>query len=237
MKNSLLILAAANISFLSLQAQTPVTTPDPASVITKEMQQAMTPQEALERLKAGNQRFLDNKMTNRDYREQAKATATGQFPFAVILGCQDSRTSSEILFDMSKGDAFHLRVAGNVVNPDMLGGIEFGTKVAGAKLVVVMGHTKCGAVKGAIDNVELGNLTTLLWKIAPAVDEVKDPALEPRTGANYKFVDKVAEANVRNMMQLIPAQSSILADQLEKKEIMLVGAMCDIETGKVTFLE
>lgn len=237
MKTYLALLAGFGaITSMQVGAQTPAATADPASVITQEIQQKMTPQEALQRLKDGNQRFLDNKMTNRDYREQARATSTGQFPFATILACQDSRTSSEILFDMSKGDAFHIRIAGNVVNDDVLGGIEFGTKASGSKIVLVMGHTRCGAVRGAVDHVELGNLTTLLWKIQPSMEDV-DASITPRTGANAAFVDKVAEANVRTMMELIKGKSPIIAEQLKNKEIILVGAMCDIETGKVTFFE
>lgn len=237
MKTYLTLLASVGaMTSLQVYAQTPAATPDPALVVTQEVQQKMTPQEALQRLKDGNQRFLDNKMTNRDYREQARATSTGQFPFATILACQDSRTSSEILFDMSKGDAFHIRVAGNIINDDILGGMEFGTKVTGSRVLVVMGHTSCGAVRGAIDHVELGNLTTLLWKIQPSIEDV-DASVKPRTGANAAFVDKVAEANVRTMMGLIKAKSGIIAEQVKNKEILLVGAMCDIETGKVTFIE
>lgn len=237
MNKTIPLLITAISSFTAqLFAESPAATPNPATVITREVQQAMTPEQALERLKAGNQRFIDDKMVNRDYREQAKATAQGQFPYAVILACQDSRTSSEILFDMSKGDAFHLRVAGNIVNDDILGGIEFGTKVVGSKIIVVMGHTRCGAIGGAVDNVELGNLTGLLWKIQPSIKDV-DPSITPRTGSNYAFVDKVAEANVRTMMQQVRAKSPIIDQQIANKEISLVGAMCDVETGKVTFLE
>src|SRR5215207_1029742 len=159
---------------------------------TRKSQAKMTPGQALELLKAGNKRFVDGCMVNRDLREQVSATAGGQYPFAAILSCQDSRTSSEVLFDLNKGDAFSIRIAGNVVNEDVLGGLEFSTKLMGAKLIAVIGHTRCGAITGAIGNAELGNLTALLGKIRPAVESTRAGG---RTGgaADGKFVEAVAK--------------------------------------------
>jgi carbonic anhydrase len=203
---------------------------------TKETQAAMKPARALEVLKEGNKRFVEGRMMNRDLRAQITETAEGQYPFATILSCQDSRTSSDLLFDLNKGDAFSLRVAGNVVNEDMLGGMEFGAKAAGAKLIAVIGHTKCGAIYGACDNVKMGNLTGLLDKIKPSIAETP-MSIMPRNSTNPKFVDAVAEANVRYQMRQIREKSPILKEMIDKNEVILVGGMYDISTGEVKFLD
>lgn len=203
---------------------------------TKESQAMMTPAQALQMLKDGNERFVNGEFINRDARAQIKATSGGQYPFATILSCQDSRTSNDLLFDLNNGDAFSLRVAGNVVNEDMLGGMEFGSKAAGAKLIAVIGHTKCGAIYGACDNVKMGNLTGLLDKIKPAIKDVSI-LIQPRDSKNPKFVDAVAEANVRYQMKQIREKSPILREMIDKGEVGLVGGIYDISTGEVTFFD
>lgn len=203
---------------------------------TKQTQMAMKPQHALDMLKEGNRRFVDGRMISRDLRAQIKETSEGQYPFATILSCQDSRTSNDLLFDLNKGDAFSLRIAGNVVNEDILGGMEFGSKAAGAKLIAVIGHTKCGAIYGACDNVKMGNLTGLLDRIRPSMADVP-LSIEPRNSKNPKFVDAVTEANVRYQMRQIREKSPILREMIDKGEIVLVGGVYDISTGEVKFLE
>ena len=203
---------------------------------TKESQKAMTPQRALQLLKDGNQRFVSGGMVNRDLRAQITATAEGQYPFATILSCQDSRTSNDLLFDLNKGDAFSIRIAGNVVNEDILGGMEFGAKAAGAKLIAVIGHSKCGAVIGACDHVKMGNLTGLLDKIKPAINEVPT-SIAPRDSKNPQFVDAVTEANVRYQMKQIRDKSPILKEMIDKGEVALVGGVYDVSTGEVKFFE
>jgi len=202
---------------------------------TKETLAKITPQSALQMLKDGNERFMSGKNINRDYMSQVKATSKNQYPFAIILNCIDSRSPSEILFDQGIGDIFNARIAGNIVDEDILGSMEFACKVMGAKLIVVMGHTNCGAIKGACDDVKMGNLTDLLAKIKPAVDSVQETG--DRSSKNYSFVSKVTEENVRLALQNIKANSPILKDMLDKGEIILVGAMYDLETGQVTFYE
>ena len=173
---------------------------------------------------------------NRDFPEQVKATASGQYPFAVVLSCLDSRQPIEIVLDQGIGDIFSARVAGNVLNDDILGSMEFACKASGAKLIAVIGHSNCGAIKGAVDDVELGNLTGLLVKIKPAIDAV--PAdVQPRTTQNSAFVDQVSEANVRLVMKEIRERSPILREMLDKGEIGLVGGMYDLSTGKVQFYD
>jgi carbonic anhydrase len=203
---------------------------------TKESQQAMTRTRALQLLKDGNERFTSGGMVNRDLRAQITATAEGQYPFATILSCQDSRTSNDLLFDLNKGDAFSLRIAGNIVNEDILGGMEFGSKAAGAKLIAVIGHSKCGAIYGACDNVKMGNLTGLLDKIKPAIADVP-ASITPRDSKNTKFVDAVTEANVRYQMRQITEKSPILKEMIDKGEIGLVGGIYDIKTGAVKFFD
>lgn len=203
---------------------------------TKETQAAMTPAEALNRLKEGNRRFVKGKTLDRDMPVQIKETSEAQYPFATILSCQDSRTSSDLLFDLNKGDAFSLRIAGNVVNEDMLGGMEFGSRVAGAKLIAVIGHTKCGAIYGACDNVKLGNLTGLLDRIKPSI-ELVPASITPRTSKNAQFVDAVTEQNVRYQMRQIREKSPILREMIDKGELAVVGGIYDISTGEVRFLD
>lgn len=202
---------------------------------TKETLAKITPQSALQMLKDGNDRFVSGKNINRDYMSQVKATSKSQYPFAIILNCIDSRSPSEILFDQGIGDIFNARIAGNIIDGDILGSMEFACKVMGSKLIVVMGHTNCGAIKGACDDVKLGNLTDLLAKIRPAVDSTDESG--DRTSKNYNFVQKVTEKNVKLALDNIKTNSPILKDMLDKGEILLVGAMYDLETGHVTFYE
>jgi carbonic anhydrase len=200
----------------------------------KESQSQMTPRKALEFLQEGNNRFIKNLKTNRNLLEQANDTIDGQWPFATILSCIDSRTSAELIFDQGLGDVFSVRIAGNVVNTDILGSMEFACKVAGSKLIVVLGHSKCGAIKGACDHVEMGNLTELLSKIQPAVYQEKTTT-EDRTSSNSPFVENVAEINVKRSVKSIIERSFILEQMVENGEIGVVGAMHNLETGKVTF--
>ena len=204
--------------------------------LTKEMQQAISPAKALDILKEGNKRFVNNLKANRNLLQQANETSDGQHPFAVTLSCIDSRTSAELIFDQGLGDIFSVRIAGNIVNEDILGSMEFGCKVAGSKMIVVLGHTKCGAVKGACDHVEMGNLTALLTKIRPAVDD-ETTEKENRNSANGEFVEKVATINVKRTVQAIMERSTILKEMIEAGEIGIVGGMHDISTGEVTFYE
>lgn len=197
----------------------------------------MTPKLALKLLKEGNQRFVEQNQTPRDLIEQVKQTTSGQYPFATILSCIDSRVSAELVFDQGVGDIFSARVAGNIVNEDILGSIEFACKLAGTKIIVVLGHTSCGAVKGACDDAKMGNLTVLLSKIKPAVEaisEPEDPSL--RNSKNSTFVNAVAEKNVYLTIDNLRQMSPVLAEMEENGEILVVGAMYDIADGKVHFL-
>jgi len=198
---------------------------------TAESQAALTPASALEKLKKGNARFVEKNMRSRDWMAKVSATAGGQYPFAVILACMDSRAPIEIIFDQGIGDVFGIRIAGNVVNEDVLGSMEYATKVVGSKLIVVLGHTSCGAVKGAIDDAKLGNLTELLAKIRPAVS-----ASGPGSAKDDAYVNKVAEANVSQAMKEIREKSPTIKAQLDAGAVNLVGAIYDVSTGKVTFL-
>lgn len=204
--------------------------------LTKEMQNAITPTMALELLKDGNKRFVNNLKVNRNLLQQANETSDGQHPFAVILSCIDSRTSAELIFDQGLGDVFSVRIAGNIINEDILGSMEFGCKVAGSKIIVVLGHTKCGAVKGACDHVEMGNLTALLTKIRPAVED-ELTTTENRNSTNGDFVEKVATINVKRTVKAIMERSTILKEMIEKGEIGIVGGTHDITTGHVTFFD
>jgi carbonic anhydrase len=201
-------------------------------------QAAMTPSAARQLLEEGNARFVQQSMASRDLAAQVAATTGGQWPFAAILGCIDSRVPPELVFDQGLGDLFSVRIAGNFANEDILGSLEFACKVAGSKLVVVLGHRSCGAVKGACDGVELGNLTAMLGKLRPAVDAVTEPA-DPaqRTSGNGDFVQAVAECNVRQTVAAIRAQSEVLRELESAGGIAIVGAMYDIASGAVTFLE
>lgn len=202
--------------------------------LTKEMQDALTPAKAIDILKKGNERFVNNLKANRNLLQQVNETSEGQHPFAVILSCIDSRTSAELIFDQGLGDIFSVRIAGNVVNQDILGSMEFACKVAGSKLVVVLGHSKCGAVKGACDNVKMGNLTILLDKLQPAVS-AETSVTEDRTANNSEFVEKVATLNVKLTMQEVLKKSPILNEMVTGGKIGIIGGMYSVETGEVTF--
>jgi carbonic anhydrase len=217
--------------FVNGQSSTPAPAPP-----TKETQAAMTPDSALAELKAGNTRFVAGQPAQRDYHADVKATASGQYPFAVVLSCLDSRVPIEIVLDQGIGDIFSARVAGNVLDDDILGSMEFGCKASGAKLIAVIGHTNCGAIKGAVDGVEMGKLTSLLTKIKPAIGKVT-ASVSPRTSKNLEFVDKVSEANVRQVMQEIRERSPILRQMLDQHQIGLVGGIYDLSTGEVHFFE
>jgi carbonic anhydrase len=196
---------------------------------TKQKQQSLSPNDALALLVDGNKRFVENQKQQIDYSQQVKDTGSGQFPFAAILGCIDSRVPAEIVFDQGIGDIFNARVAGNVVNEDVLGSLEYACKVAGSKVILVLGHTKCGAVTSACQNVELGNITALLSKIKPAIELLE-------SGNAVDEVEKVAIHNVNVSISQIRKESSILKEMEDNGEIMIVGASYDVETGKVNFL-
>ncbi|MEZ4801356.1 MAG: carbonic anhydrase family protein [Gelidibacter sp.] len=205
---------------------------------TKETQATMTPQKSLQFLKEGNLRFQNNLKANRNLLEQVNDTSEGQFPFATILSCIDSRVSAELVFDQGLGDIFSVRIAGNFVNEDILGSMEFACKLAGTKLIVVLGHTSCGAVKGACDDAKMGNLTNMLSKIKPAVNAVTEPKEQSlRNSKNLEFVDNVAKTNVEFTIENIRKQSPILKEMEDNNEIDIVGAMYDINTGAVDFFE
>lgn len=206
-----------------------------ASTQTKASQAAISPDDALEMLRSGNQRFVEGKMAKRDYQKQVKETAEGQFPFATVVSCLDSRTSSELLFDQGLGDIFNARVAGNIVNEDILGSLEFASKVVGSKLIAVIGHSNCGAIKGAIDDVKLGNLTGLLEKIRPSVADAGHS--KEKGSKDHALVEEVAELNVKRVMDEIRTKSPLLKEMLDKGEIKLVGGMYDLSTGKVSFYQ
>lgn len=201
---------------------------------TKETQSQLTPDGAKQLLVEGNHRFVNNKMVRRDLLAQVKETTTGQFPHSVILSCIDSRTSSELIFDQGIGDVFNARVAGNIVNEDVLGSLEYSCKAAGSKLVVVLGHSKCGAVTSACKGVELGNITALLSKVKPAIEKIK-PTVDDITAEDA--VQKVADENVMVAINEIRSKSEILAEMEENGEIKIIGGMYDIESGMVTFFD
>jgi carbonic anhydrase len=204
--------------------------------LTKEMQNAITPAMALELLKKGNDRFVNNLKVNRNLLEQANETSDGQHPFAVILSCIDSRTSAELIFDQGLGDIFSVRIAGNIINEDILGSMEFACKVAGSKFIVVLGHTKCGAIRGACDHVEMGNLTALLAKIQPAVYDEKAET-QDRSSANPVFVENVSVINVKRTVRAVMERSPILKEMIEAGQIGIVGGIYDVGNGKVDFFD
>lgn len=208
-----------------------------SGVMTQSMQAAITPAKALEMLKEGNERFVSGSLTGVNYLAQVKKTAAGQYPFAAVVTCVDSRTQPEIIFDQGIGDMFVARVAGNFVNDDILGSLEFATKVSGARIILVMGHTECGAIKGACDDVELGLLTATLANLNPAVTAASKGDYAPKDSTNAKFVQAVADMNVKLTMQKLRDRSLVLRAMIDKGEIALVGAMYDITTGKTTFYE
>lgn len=206
------------------------------NTITKEMQESIRPLMALEILKKGNSRFINNLKANRNLLQQANDTAEGQHPFAVVLSCIDSRASAELIFDKGLGDIFSIRIAGNIINEDILGSMEFGCKVAGSKIIVVLGHTKCGAIKGACDHVEMGHLTALLTKIQPAVYDEKTE-INNRNSSNQNFVEKVTIINVKRTVQAIMERSTILKEMIESGQIGIIGGNHDLATGEVNFYE
>jgi carbonic anhydrase len=205
---------------------------------TKETQTAMSPERSLEHLKEGNLRFQENLKANRNLLEQVNDTSDGQFPFATVLSCIDSRVSAELVFDQGVGDVFSIRIAGNFVNEDILGSMEFACKLAGTRLIVVLGHTACGAVKGACDDAKLGNLTGLLSKIKPAVAAVTLPEdISLRNSSNSEFVNNVSAKNVQLTIDRILKESDVLAEMHSLGEIQIIGAMYDVKTGAVNFSE
>jgi carbonic anhydrase len=212
------------------------TTPTYSTVMSAERQAAKTPAEVLQRLKEGNQRFIEGKLKNRDLMAQANATAVNQHPVAVILNCMDARTPPEIVFDQGIGDVFTLRIAGNIQNDDILGSMEFGTKVVGAKLIAVIGHTNCGAIRGACNQVKLGHLSGVLQKIEPALKQAeKEKATHDCS--NAALIDEIAKDNVLLVMKQIQANSPVLAKLIQDGEVGIVGGIQDLATGKVTFFD
>ncbi len=204
--------------------------------LNKQLQDAITPKMAIEILKEGNKRFVNNLKANRNLLQQANETSDGQHPFAVILSCIDSRTSAELIFDQGLGDVFSVRIAGNIINEDILGSMEFACKVAGSKVIAVLGHTKCGAIKGACDHVEMGNLTALLSKIQPSVYDEKS-VVKDRNSKNSEFVEKVAALNVKKTVQSIMQRSPILNEMIKNGEIGIIGGMHNLSDGHVDFYE
>ncbi|WP_439181600.1 carbonic anhydrase family protein [Carboxylicivirga taeanensis] len=198
-------------------------------------QACISPEVAVKILKEGNERFISNKRVNREFLKQVEETAGGQYPFAAVVSCIDSRVPTEVVFDLGIGDIFNVRVAGNIVNDDILGSLEFACKIAGAKAIVVMGHTSCGAIMGACDGAQLGNLTQMLNKIKPAVELTPTINGELRTSKNTDFVNKVATKNVELTIQTIKKNSDILNEMHQCGSIAIVGAMYDVKTGKITF--
>lgn len=202
---------------------------------TPEAQKLLTPDQAIEMLKEGNRRFVNNQLTDKDLAAQVKHGANGQYPFAVILGCIDSRVPAEIVFDQGIGDIFNVRIAGNIINNDILGSIEYGCKVAGSKLVLVLGHTSCGAVKGAVQQVDLGHITELLSKVIPAINSITDPKPDSEEQLG-PYINKVAEINVHNSVKNICDRSSVLKELEDEDTIKIIGALYDVKTGIVNFL-
>ena len=213
--------------------------PDDRSwVVTAEEQQRLSPSQILMKMQEGNERFVAGEFTPQDYRSQVQATSSGQYPLAVVLSCLDSRVIPEAAFDMGKGDLFVGRVAGNFENVDMLGSMEFATAVAGSKVIVVLGHSACGAVKGAVDGVELGNLTATLANIDPAIEAAKREGVAgPHDSSNTPYVDAVVEHNVRQTVADISARSQVLRDRVHNGELLIVGGVYDLGTGKVSWLD
>lgn len=203
---------------------------------TKESQAAVTPEMALQLLKDGNKRFLDKATISRSYDQQIELTTSGQYPFAAVVSCIDSRIPTEIVFDQGIGDIFNARIAGNFVNEDILGSLEFACKIAGSKLIVIMGHTSCGAVKGACDHAELGNLTAMLGKIKPALDSIKTEEGVDRSSSNIDFVNQVAVQNVHLTVDKLKQDSPVLNEMIVNGEIQVVAAMYDVASGEVSFI-
>lgn len=204
---------------------------------TKETQSTTTPETALQFLREGNYRFVNNLKAHRDLLEQVNETRDGQFPIAAVLSCIDSRTSAELIFDQGLGDIFSIRLAGNVVTEAVLGSMEFACKVAGSKLLVVLGHTKCGAIKGACEGVQLGNLTTLLNLIQPSVYVEQAAAGDGGAPSGPELIDKVTRTHVRRSVETVVERSMVLRGMIEGGQVGLIGAVYDVETGAVEFLE
>ena len=214
---------------------TTVRAQETCAVFTKATQTSITPEQALARLKEGNGRFVSGRTLHCDLRTQVKDTAMGQAPFAAVLGCMDSRVPPELVFDQQIGSLFAVRIAGNFVIPDILGSLEYATKVAGAKFIVVLGHTDCGAVKGAIDDVKLGNLTTTLSHIRPAVLKVTK-VTGARNSKNKEFVQSVADQNAKDAAAMLTTHSDVLAALVASHDLQIASAMHDVSTGVVTWL-
>ncbi|WP_300289537.1 carbonic anhydrase family protein [Nitrosomonas sp.] len=204
--------------------------------LTKEMLAHLSPEQAIQLLKDGNQRFVSNLKLNRNLLQQVNETSEGQFPFALVLSCIDSRTSAELIFDQGLGDIFSCRIAGNILNEDILGSMEFACRIAGSKVIMILGHTKCGAVKGACHGIKLGNLTALLDKLQPVMDaELSGKAISDTP--DPEFMENIARSNVRYVMEEIPRRSPVIAEMLDNREIALEGGMYDVDTGMVTFYD
>jgi carbonic anhydrase len=203
--------------------------------LTQAIQSKISPEDALARLKEGNARFVANRKVERDLLEQVATTGEGQYPFAIVLGCVDSRVPPEVIFDQGIGDIFSARIAGNFVNEDILGSMEFATKIAGAKLILVLGHTRCGAIMGAIDDAQLGNLTGMLTKLKPAVQDISASG-QAADSSDEAFVQAVTEKNVELTLEAIRSKSPVLKEMLDAGEIKLVGGVYDVTTGEVSFL-
>lgn len=201
---------------------------------SKETLSHLTPDLALAILKEGNDRFVKNLKANRNLLQQVNETSNGQFPFATILSCIDSRTSAELIFDQGLGDIFSIRIAGNILNEDILGSMEFATKIMGTKIIVVLGHTKCGAIEGACNHIEMGNLTALLNKIKPAIEQEKETTVN-RNGTNESFVKNVAAINVFLTIDRIKAESPIIASLEQQSAIKIIGGLYDVDNGSVSF--
>lgn len=202
--------------------------------LKKEDQLNITPDEAVDLLKRGNERFIQNLRFNRNLLQQVNETAEAQYPFATILSCIDSRTPAELIFDQGLGDIFSIRIAGNIVNDDIIGSLEFACKLAGSKLIVVLGHTNCGAIKGACDEAQLGYLTQLLDKIKPAINLEKS-FKENRNGSNLAYVNEVAKINIKNSIQNILNKSSVIKELKDQGTIKIIGGLYDVASGEVLF--
>jgi carbonic anhydrase len=224
----------ASLPFASTLVPNAAHAADACAVMTRDLQKNVSPDDAVNRLKEGNARFVSGKTINCDLMAQVKGTASGQAPFAAIVGCIDSRVPPELVFDQRIGDVFCARVAGNFINTDIIGSLEFAAKVAGTPAIVVLGHSECGAIKGAIDHVKLGNLTAMLANIDPAVKATK--ASGARDSKNAAFVQAVAENNVTMGVAMLTKKSAVLKELVAAKRLRIVGAMHDVATGRVSFM-
>lgn len=235
MRKYKVILAACLLGFATISCADEATQLHD-QVFNKDTQSSVTPEQALQRLKDGNERFTSGKMKNRDLLAQANQTAPAQHPIAVVLNCLDSRAAPEFIFDQGVGDIFVARVAGNIMNNDILGSMEFATQLAGAKLIAVIGHTNCGAVKGACQRAKLGHLTELLQKIQPAINQTTK-AMGSRDCDKAEFIDEAAKNNVLLMIKQIQTRSPVISRLIKEGKLGIVGGIQDLATGKVTFLD